>query len=71
MKQIIYPNPRTNPQRGMIAGLATLIGLLIAGYVMIGLLVLINDSMNKINDKMDNAEIMVCNTRMDLSQFSK
>jgi len=63
----IVPKKRYNA----IAYFSVLIGLVIAGYVMIALIVMVDTKLQTINDKMDNAEIMVCNTRMDLSQFSK
>jgi hypothetical protein len=54
-------HPKNEEKINSYLGFTVLIGLVIAGYVMIGLLVLVNDSMNKINAKMDKVEMYVCN----------
>ena len=47
--------------RSWIAGLSVLIGLLIAGYVMIGLLVLNYNAIANIQNRINNVEMFVCN----------
>lgn len=45
-------------ERDWIAGLTVLIGLVVAGYVMIALLVLANDSLETIKGKLNNYDIL-------------
>lgn len=45
-------------ERDWIAGLTVLFGLIIAGYVMIALLVLANDSLETIKGKLNNYDIL-------------
>lgn len=57
-------------KRDWIAGLSVLIGLVIAGYVMIALLVLANDSLEIIKGKLNNYEILYRHCA-NLTQFTK
>ena len=57
-------------KRNFIAGLSVLIGLVIAGYVMIALLVLTNDSLEIIKGKLNNYEILYRRCA-NITQFTK
>ena len=54
----------------LIAGLSVLIGLVIAGYVMIAMLVLANDSLEIIKNRLNNYEILYRQCA-NITQFTK